>query len=88
MSDTPSEPASSESSAEPASLPAPVAGESEPSPDDATSIQLVSDHLIRAQLSTCLEDKEPIDEIPNVLRMDSDGLIQIYLFTEIQCMNR
>ncbi|MFL1467624.1 DUF2914 domain-containing protein [Marinobacter sp. HN1S83] len=64
----------------------PTAGESEPSPEDATSIKLLSDHLIRAQLSTGLEEKEPIDEIPNVLRMDSDGLIRIYLFTEIQGM--
>ncbi len=90
MSETASEAASetpsSESSAEPASLPAPAAGESEPSPEDATSIKLLSDHLIRAQLSTGLEEKEPIDEIPNVLRMDSDGLIRIYLFTEIQGM--
>lgn len=74
------------SSVEPASLPAPAAGESEPSPEEATSIKLLSDHLIRAQLSTGLEEKEPIDEIPNVLRMDSDGLIRIYLFTEIQGM--
>lgn len=74
------------SSAEPAFLPAPAAGESEPSPEDARSIKLLSDHLIRAQLSTGLEEKEPIDEIPNVLRMDSDGLIRIYLFTEIQGM--
>ncbi|MFO8141315.1 MAG: DUF2914 domain-containing protein [Marinobacter sp.] len=81
-----SETPSSESSAEPASLPAPAAGESEPSPEDATSIKLLSDHLIRAQLSTGLEEKEPIDEIPNVLRMDSGGLIRIYLFTEIQGM--
>jgi hypothetical protein len=86
MPETASEPASSESSAEPAFLPAPAAGESEPSPEDAASIQLLSDHLIRAQLSTGLEEKEPIDEIPNVLRMDSDGLIRIYLFTEIQGM--
>lgn len=90
MSETASEAASetpsSESSAEPASLPAPAAEESEPSPEDATSIKLLSDHLIRAQLSTGLEEKEPIDEIPNVLRMDSDGLIRIYLFTEIQGM--
>jgi hypothetical protein len=71
---------------EPASLPAPAAEESEPAPEDATSIKLLSDHLIRAQLSTGLEEKEPIDEIPNVLRMDSDGLIRIYLFTEIQGM--
>lgn len=71
---------------EPASLPAPSAGESEPSPEDATSIKLLSDHLIRAQLSTGLEEKEPIDEIPNVLMMESDGLIRIYLFTEIQGM--
>lgn len=42
--------------------------------------------MIRAQLSTGLEEKEPIDEIPNVLTMDSDGLIRIYLFTEIQGM--
>lgn len=78
--------ASSESSAEPASLPAPAAGESEPSPEDAASIKLLSDHLIRAQLSTGLEEKEPIDEIPNVLMMNSDRLIRIYLFTEIQGM--
>ncbi|WP_133169840.1 DUF2914 domain-containing protein [Marinobacter halophilus] len=105
MSETASEIASSESSAEPArpqlasqasepvssvepaSLPAPAAGESEASPEDAASIKLLSDHLIRAQLSTGLEEKEPIDEIPNVLRMDGDGLIRIYLFTEIQGMN-
>ncbi|WP_404364527.1 DUF2914 domain-containing protein [Marinobacter sp.] len=74
------------SSVEPSSLPAPAAGEPEPSPEDATSIKLLSDHLIRAQLSTGLEEKEPIDEIPNVLRMDSEGLLRIYLFTEIQGM--
>ncbi|PXX92372.1 hypothetical protein DIT71_04005 [Marinobacter vulgaris] len=73
-------------SVEPDSLPAPAAGESEPSREDAASIQLLSDHMIRAQLSTGLEEKEPIDEIPNVLTMDSDGLIRIYLFTEIQGM--
>lgn len=78
--------ASSDSSAEPASLPAPAAGVSEPSREDAASIKLLSDHLLRAQLSTGLEEKEPIDEIPNVLAMDSDGLIRIYLFTEIQGM--
>ncbi len=75
-----------ESSVEPASLPAPAAGESEPSREDAASIELLSDHIIRAQLTTGLEEKEPIDEIPNVLTMDSDGLIRIYLFTEIQGM--
>ena len=42
--------------------------------------------MIRAQLSTGLEEKEPIDEIPNALMMDSDGLIRIYLFTEIRGM--
>lgn len=73
-------------SVEPDSLPAPAAGESEPSREDAASIKLLSDHVIRAQLSTGLEEKEPIDEIPNVLTMDSDGLIRIYLFTEIQGM--
>ncbi|WP_156182737.1 DUF2914 domain-containing protein [Marinobacter subterrani] len=73
-------------SVEPASLPAPAAGESEPSREDAASIELLSDHIIRAQLSTGLEEKEPIDEIPNVLTMNSDGLIRIYLFTEIQGM--
>lgn len=78
--------ASSDSSAEPAFLPAPAAGVSEPSREDAASIKLLSDHLLRAQLSTGLEEKEPIDEIPNVLAMDSDGLIRIYLFTEIQGM--
>ncbi|MDL0431747.1 DUF2914 domain-containing protein [Marinobacter sp. TBZ242] len=59
------------------------------SPDsgaDPASIKLLSDHVIRAQLSTGLEEKEPIDEIPNVLTMHSDGLIRIYLFTEIQGM--
>lgn len=78
--------ASSESSAEPASFPAPAAGESGTSPEDAKSIKLLSDHLVRAQLSTGLEEKEPIDEIPSVLMMNSDGLIRIYLFTEIQGM--
>ncbi|MEP1216451.1 MAG: DUF2914 domain-containing protein [Marinobacter sp.] len=73
-------------SVEPDSLPAPAAGVSEPSPEDAASIKLLSDHVIRAQLSTGLEEKEPIDEIPNVLTMGSDGLIRIYLFTEIQGM--
>ena len=71
---------------EPDSLPAPAAGVSEPSREEAASIKLLSDHVIRAQLSTGLEEKEPIDEIPNVLTMDSDGLIRIYLFTEIQGM--
>ncbi|WP_207308989.1 hypothetical protein, partial [Marinobacter salicampi] len=47
-----------ESSVEPDSLPAPAAGESEPSPEEATSVKLLSDHLIRAQLSTGLEEKE------------------------------
>lgn len=75
-----------ESSVDPASFPAPAAGESEPSREEAASIKLLSDHLLRAQLSTGLEEKEPIDEIPNVLAMDSDGLIRIYLFTEIQGM--
>ncbi|MBW4934293.1 DUF2914 domain-containing protein [Marinobacter sp. F4206] len=74
------------SSVDPSSLPAPAAGESEPPPEDAASIKILSDHLIRAQLSTGLAEKEPIDEIPNVLTMDSDGLIRIYLFTEIQGM--
>lgn len=74
------------SSVEPASLPAPAAGVSEPSREEVASIKLLSDHVIRAQLSTGLEQKEPIDEIPNVLTMDSDGLIRIYLFTEIQGM--
>lgn len=75
-----------ESSIDPGSLPAPAAGESEPSRQDAASIELLSDHIIRAQLSTGLEEKEPIDEIPNVLTMNSDGLIRIYLFTEVQGM--
>jgi cytoskeletal protein RodZ len=75
-----------ESSIDPGSLPAPAAGESEPPREDTASIELLSDHIIRAQLSTGLEEKEPIDEIPNVLTMNSDGLIRIYLFTEIQGM--
>lgn len=78
--------ASSDSSLEPASLPAPAAGESEPSREEAASIKLLSGHVIRAQLSTGLEEKEPIDEIPNVVTVDSEGLIRIYLFTEIQGM--
>lgn len=76
----------SDSSAEPAPLPAPATGESEPFREEAASITLLSDHVTRAQLSTGLEEKEPIDEIPNVVAMDSDGLIRIYLFTEIQGM--
>ena len=75
-----------ESSIDPGSLPAPAAGESEPPREDTASIELLSDHIIRAQLSTGLEEKEPIDEIPNVLTMNSDGLIRIYLFTEIEGM--
>ena len=86
MSETASETASSEPSAEPTPLPAPPAEEPEPTPEVATSIQLLSDHLIRAQLSTGLEEKEPVGEIPNVLKMNSDGLIRIYLFTEIRGM--
>ena len=74
------------STVDPDSLPAPAAGESEPPREDTASVERLSDHIIRAQLSTGLEDKEPIDEIPNVLTMDSDGLIRIYLFTEIQGM--
>lgn len=74
------------SSLEPASLPAPAAGVSEPPREDAASVKLLSDHVIRAQLSTGLEEKEPIDEIPNVLTIASDGLIRIYLFTEIRGM--
>ncbi|MGM0769045.1 MAG: DUF2914 domain-containing protein [Pseudomonadota bacterium] len=74
------------SSVDPADLPAPATEESEPSREGAASIKLLSDHVIRAQLSTGLEEKEPIDEIPNAVTMDSDGLIRIYLFTEIQGM--
>ncbi|MBO6850086.1 MAG: DUF2914 domain-containing protein [Marinobacter sp.] len=86
VSETTAGAVASDSTAEPAPLPAEAAGESEPSREDAASIKLLSDHVIRAQLSTGLEEKEPIDEIPNVLTMDSDGLVRIYLFTEIQGM--
>ncbi len=86
VAETVSGAASSDSTAEPAPLPAEAAGESEPSREEAASIKLHSDHVIRAQLSTGLEEKEPIDEIPNVVTIDSDGLVRIYLFTEIQGM--
>lgn len=75
MSEPASETALSESSAEP-----------KPSPEDAASVQLLSDHVFRAQLSTGLKEKEPTDQIPNALMMNSDGLIRIYLFTQIKGM--
>lgn len=73
-----------ESSLQPSSSPTPAAGEPVPSQEEAASVKILSDHIIRAQMSTGLEEKEPIDEIPNVLTMDKDGLIRVYLFTEIQ----
>lgn len=86
----PSQLASQESepapSAESSSLPATNAGASSPGEEGAASMDIRSDHVIRAQLTTGLEKKEPIDDIPKALTMNSDGLIRIYLFTEIQGM--
>lgn len=83
LSSQESEPASS---VEPTSPPASNSADSAPREENAASMEIRSDHLIRAQLSTGLANKEPIDQIPNALTMDSSGLIRIYLFTEVQGM--
>ncbi|MDO3722179.1 DUF2914 domain-containing protein [Marinobacter sp. chi1] len=65
--------------------------ESAPAIDTGTAsgsspVRILSEHLTRAQLSSGLEDKEPIDQLSDTLAMEEDGLIRVFLFTEIQGM--
>lgn len=46
------------------------------------SMRILSEHLTRAQLTSGLADKEPVDELPRILTMTPEGLLRVYLFTE------
>ncbi len=66
-----------------------VPGESEIKNLPATSagqrpeIQVFTSGFQRVQLTSALKNKEPVDEIDSVLYMNEQGLIRVYLFTEM-----
>lgn len=70
---TPDEPAQTEA--------APVVSKT---PSGEATVEIASDHLVRAQLTPALESREPTTALPADVRMDSDDLIKVYFFTELE----
>jgi len=74
-----------------AGVPEPVSDEAvTPSPAPAIAgqsfaqVEVLSDHLTRAQLTPDLDgDREPMGYAPASILMNSDGLIRVYFFTEM-----
>lgn len=50
----------------------------------AAEVRILSEHLSRVQLTSGLLDKEPVDQAPALMPMNTDGLIKVYLFTRIE----
>ncbi|MDX1755066.1 MAG: DUF2914 domain-containing protein [Marinobacter sp.] len=44
--------------------------------------RILSPHLSRVQLTSALEEKEPVDQLPARVEMNGNGLLRVYLFTE------
>lgn len=50
--------------------------------DAAVTIQ--SPHLLRAQLTSAIESREPTDTLPTTVSMAGEDLIQVYFFTQLE----
>lgn len=66
---------------------APVPDLATEEPTEVTEIALTearihSGHLARVQLTSGLENKEPVDQLPVVIEMNEKGLLRVYLYTE------
>lgn len=62
-----------------ATSPVPVSREEREDP-----VTLYSDHVLRAQLTSRLEDKAPTERLGSRIRMNEKGLLRVYLFTELK----
>jgi hypothetical protein len=70
-----------------ASQPMPSAGDSAAinSADNEVKIKLLSDGIVHAQLAHALDnEKKPVDTLTKSLRMNAEGLLRVYLYTEIR----
>ncbi|WP_111496105.1 DUF2914 domain-containing protein [Marinobacter bohaiensis] len=50
--------------------------------DGNSYVEIASDHLARAQLTSALDGREPTDVMPMTVRMGSEDLIRVYYFNE------
>jgi len=65
-----------------ANKPAPESDLPEATPAALTKVNLLSNRIRRAQLTTNVVNREPIDHLPASIPMNEQGLLRIYLFTE------
>lgn len=49
-----------------------------------SDIEILSSHILRAQLSNEIQDREPVDVASAVIPMNDEGLVTVYLFTELE----
>jgi len=47
-----------------------------------TTVKTLSNRIRRAQLTTNVVNREPVDQLPATIPMNEQGLLRIYLFTE------
>ncbi len=53
--------------------------------DNEVKIKLLSDGIVHAQLTHALDnEKKPVDKLTKPLRMNEEGLLRVYLYTEIR----
>ncbi len=46
-------------------------------------VHILSDHLVRAQLTRDVVDREPVDNAPAVIQMNDEGILKVFFFTEL-----
>ncbi len=57
---------------------------SEPVTRTPTRVTIHSNHITQAQLTTNIRNRTPVDNIQSSIDMNAEGLLRIYLFTEMQ----
>lgn len=69
--------------AEPGSQSAGQAPADQPS-QPLAKVEILSDHLLHAQLSNGIRGREPVDHAAAVIPMNEEGLVKVFFFTELQ----
>jgi hypothetical protein len=79
--------AASESAAlKPAPSAAPAVGEKAPTQGKTgapSRVSIQSRHVRRAQLTSNVIKDEPVDQLPKIIPMNEQGLVKVYLYTEL-----
>lgn len=49
---------------------------------EPAEVRTLTNHIRRAQLTSDVVNREPVDQLPSTIVMNEEGLLRIYLFTE------